>query len=35
VRHFNPPEIADFVRITIGTDPQMDRLLAAVARLWP
>ncbi|MDD2603273.1 MAG: histidinol-phosphate transaminase [Desulfobacteraceae bacterium] len=35
VRHFNPPEIADFVRITIGTDPQMDRLLATVARLWP
>ncbi|HDI61242.1 MAG TPA: histidinol-phosphate transaminase [Desulfobacteraceae bacterium] len=35
VRHFNPPEISDFVRITIGTDPQMDRLLAVVSRLWP
>jgi len=35
VRHFNPPEIADFVRITIGTDPQMDRLLDTVSRLWP
>lgn len=35
VRHFSPPEISDFVRITIGTDPQMDRLLATVAHLWP
>lgn len=27
VRHWNRPRISDFLRITIGTDEQMDRLL--------
>jgi histidinol-phosphate aminotransferase len=35
VRHFNSPEMDDLVRMTIGTDPQMDRLLDTVSRLWP
>ena len=35
VRHFAHPGIESFVRITIGTDPQMDRLLETAARLWP
>jgi histidinol-phosphate aminotransferase len=35
VRHFTHPELTDFVRITIGTDSEMDRLLSTVARLWP
>lgn len=30
VRHFNAPRIADFLRITVGTDPQCDQLLAAL-----
>jgi histidinol-phosphate aminotransferase len=35
VRHFAQGRIEDFVRITIGTDDQMDRLLTAMGRLWP
>ena len=30
VRHFGNPRITDFVRITIGTDEQMDACLAAI-----
>ena len=29
VRHFNQPRIADYLRITVGTDDQIGRLLAA------
>lgn len=35
VRQFNQDQIRDFVRITIGTQDQMDRLLATIGRLWP
>jgi histidinol-phosphate aminotransferase len=28
VRHFNLPRISDWLRVTIGTDPEMDRFLA-------
>ncbi len=31
VRHFGVPRIAQYLRITIGTDEQMDRVLARVA----
>jgi histidinol-phosphate aminotransferase len=31
VRHFNKPRIAPYLRITVGTDEQNDRLLAAIA----
>ncbi len=34
VRHFAHRGIEDFVRITIGTDAQMDRLLSTMGRLW-
>jgi histidinol-phosphate aminotransferase len=30
VRHFNKPRIADYLRITVGTEPQIDRLLDAL-----
>lgn len=30
VRHFAAPRISDYLRITVGTDPQIDRLLAAL-----
>ncbi|MBJ7899365.1 MAG: histidinol-phosphate transaminase [Cyanobacteria bacterium RI_101] len=33
VRYFNHPRILNFVRITVGTDAEIDRLLAAVAEL--
>jgi histidinol-phosphate aminotransferase len=29
VRHFNKPRIADYLRVSIGTDGEMDRFLAA------
>ena len=36
VRHFNAPRIRDFVRITIGTDEQMDALCAVTrSTLFP
>jgi len=31
VRHFSAPRIADYLRITVGTDEQIDRLLSALA----
>ena len=33
VRHFDRPRISEYLRISIGTDEEMDRLLAAVA-VW-
>ncbi len=33
VRHFNKPRIADFLRITVGTDPQCAQLLTACAEI--
>lgn len=30
VRHFNVPRIMNYLRITIGTDEEMDRLIAAI-----
>ena len=33
VRHFNKPRIADFLRITVGTDEQCDRLIALAREL--
>ncbi|MGY8708302.1 histidinol-phosphate transaminase [Bradyrhizobium sp. 18BD] len=33
VRHFSAPRISDYLRITVGTDEQIDRLLSAVARI--
>jgi histidinol-phosphate aminotransferase len=32
VRHFAAPRIADYLRITVGTNTQTDFLLAALAR---
>jgi histidinol-phosphate aminotransferase len=31
VRHFSAPRIADYLRITVGTDGQIDRLLSALS----
>ena len=31
VRHFAAPRIADYLRITVGTDGQIDRLMSALA----
>jgi histidinol-phosphate aminotransferase len=31
VRHFNQPRIENFIRVTIGTDEEMDRFLDAIA----
>jgi histidinol-phosphate aminotransferase len=33
VRHFGKPRIADFLRITIGTDEQCGRLITALGNL--
>jgi histidinol-phosphate aminotransferase len=33
VRHFNKPRIADFLRITVGTDEQCAQLLTACREL--
>jgi histidinol-phosphate aminotransferase len=33
VRHFPAPRIADYLRITVGTDVQIDRLLSALAEI--
>ena len=33
VRHFTAPRISDYLRITVGTDEQIDRLLSALSRL--
>ena len=33
VRYFDRPRIDDYLRITIGTDPQCDELLSALAEL--
>lgn len=33
VRHWNKPRIADYLRITIGTDEQMDALLSALEEI--
>lgn len=33
VRHFNKPRISDYLRITIGTDAEMDALLAVLVSL--
>jgi histidinol-phosphate aminotransferase len=30
VRHFDLPRVADYVRITVGTEPQIERLLSAL-----
>ena len=30
VRHFAAPRISDYLRITVGTDAQIDRLLSAL-----
>ena len=32
VRHFSAPRISDYLRITVGTDEQIDRLLSALSR---
>lgn len=33
VRHFTAPRISDYLRITVGTDEQIDRLLSVLPRL--
>lgn len=33
VRHFDAPRISDYLRITVGTDAQVEKLLAALAEL--
>ena len=33
VRHFNLPRIADFLRITVGTDSQIDEMIRVLKRL--
>ena len=33
VRHFSAARIADYLRITVGTDEQIDRLLSALSRI--
>ena len=33
VRHFSAARISDYLRITVGTDEQIDRLLSALSRI--
>ena len=33
VRHFAAPRISDYLRITVGTDGQTDRLLSALSEI--
>jgi histidinol-phosphate aminotransferase len=33
VRHFSAPRISDYLRITVGTDGQIDRLLSALSEI--
>jgi histidinol-phosphate aminotransferase len=33
VRHFTAPRISDYLRITVGTDEQIDRLMSALSRI--
>jgi histidinol-phosphate aminotransferase len=33
VRHFSAARIADHLRITVGTDEQIDRLLSALSEI--
>jgi histidinol-phosphate aminotransferase len=33
VRHFSAPRISDYLRITVGTDAQIDRLLSALTEI--
>jgi histidinol-phosphate aminotransferase len=33
VRHFAAPRISDYLRITVGADGQIDRLLSALAEI--
>ncbi|QOZ52654.1 histidinol-phosphate transaminase [Bradyrhizobium sp. CCBAU 53338] len=33
VRHFSAPRISDYLRITVGTDEQIDRMLSALSRI--
>ena len=33
VRHFAAPRIADYLRISVGTDAQIDRLLSALSEI--
>ena len=33
VRHFSAPRISDYLRITVGTDEQIDRLLSALSNI--
>jgi histidinol-phosphate aminotransferase len=33
VRHFPAPRISDYLRITVGTDGQNDRLLLALSEI--
>ena len=33
VRHWNKPDISEYLRITIGTDEQMDAVIAALSEI--
>ena len=33
VRHFAAPRISDYLRITVGTDEQINRLLSALSQI--
>lgn len=33
VRHWNKPRISNYLRVTIGTDEQMDRLMEALREI--